>query len=93
MLKDTKTTKPSWTHYFIDRPFWALSWACLILLLGLQSYWKIQVRQFPFIPSGVIRITSTYPGADQQLVQSSVTTPLQRAIAQSEGFDYIQSTT
>jgi len=93
MSQKIRTTPPSWTHYFIDRPFWALSWACLILLLGLQSYWSIQVRQFPFIPSGVIRITATYPGADQQLVQSSVTTPLQRAIAQSEGFDYIQSTT
>ncbi len=85
--------KSSWPHVFIDHPFWALSWACLILLLGVQSYRSIQVRQFPFIPSGVITVTALYPGADLQQVLSRVTTPLQRAVSQSESFDYVQSTT
>ncbi|MBM4222495.1 MAG: hypothetical protein FJ161_01635, partial [Gammaproteobacteria bacterium] len=85
--------KDSWIHSIINHPKWAVSWCALLCCLGWQAATQLQVRQFPLIPSGMIRLVATYPGADAQLIQNSVTTVLQRAIGQADSFDYIQATT
>lgn len=80
------------TDIFIHRPVLATVVSLLILLLGLRSLDLLEVRQFPLIKNTVITVTTTYPGASSELVKGFVTTPLQQAMSEANGIDFISST-
>ncbi len=80
------------TDLFIHRPVMASVISLIILLLGLRSVGMLDVRQFPEMQTTVISVTTVYPGASSDLVQGFITTPLQRAIAEARGIDYMSAT-
>src|ERR1700676_2699623 len=82
----------SFTDIFIRRPVLASVVSLLILLAGIQSGLKLQVREFPELSSATITITTTYPGANADLVKGFITTPLEQAVASTEGIDTLVST-
>ncbi|HAC33797.1 MAG TPA: multidrug efflux protein [Gammaproteobacteria bacterium] len=79
------------TDIFIQRPVLASVISLLILVLGLRSLVSMEVRQFPLTSDTVISVTTVYPGASSELIQGFITTPLQTAIAEADGIDYIAS--
>jgi multidrug efflux pump len=81
----------SFTDVFVRRPVLATVVSLLILLLGLRSIGLLEVREYPRTERAVVTVTTAYPGADADLVQSFITAPLQRAISESNGIDYVQS--
>ena len=81
----------SFTDIFIKRPVLATVLSLVLLVLGLKAFSALQVRQYPVIETGVITITTTYPGASSTSVQGYVTQPLQAQVAQAEGIDYMTS--
>src|SRR5438045_9162231 len=76
---------------FIKRPVLAMVVSFVILIAGLQAMKTITVRQYPRSDIASITVTTIYVGADAELVQGFITTPLERAIAAADGIDYIQS--
>jgi len=80
------------TDIFIHRPVLATVISLLILLLGLRSIGLLDVRQFPLIKNTVITVTTAYPGASSELVKGFITAPLQQAMSEADGIDYISST-
>jgi multidrug efflux pump len=80
------------TDLFIHRPVLASVISLLILVLGLRALTSLEVRQYPETLDTVVTITTTYPGASSELVQGFITTPLQQAIAEANGIDYLSST-
>ncbi|MHA7840543.1 MAG: efflux RND transporter permease subunit [Gammaproteobacteria bacterium] len=81
----------NFTDIFIRRPVFATALSFMILVLGIASYVKMPVRQFPEIASSVITVTTTYPGASADLMAGFVTTPLENAIGSIDGIDYMTS--
>lgn len=79
------------TDIFIKRPVLATVISLLILIVGLRSLGLLEVRQYPVIESTVVKVTTNYPGASSDLVKGFVTTPLQQAIAEANGIDYLFS--
>ncbi len=79
------------TDIFIHRPVLATVVSLLILLLGLRSLGLLEVRQFPLIKNTVVTITTAYPGASSELVKGFVTTPIQQAVSEANGIDFISS--
>lgn len=79
------------TDIFIRRPVLATVISLLILLAGIQSALKLQVRQFPALSSTTITITTVYPGANAELVKGFITTPIAQAVASAEGIDTLVS--
>ncbi|MCL2453102.1 MAG: efflux RND transporter permease subunit, partial [Alphaproteobacteria bacterium] len=77
----------SYTDIFVKRSVLSSVVSLLILLAGLQSGFKLQVRQYPEIASSTITITTSYPGANADLVKGFITTPLAQAVASAEGID------
>jgi multidrug efflux pump len=77
---------------FIKRPILAMVVSLLILLFGVNSIYKMQIRQYPRMDNTVITVTTAYPGADADLIAGFITTPLENAVASAEGIDYITST-
>jgi multidrug efflux pump len=82
----------TFTEIFIRRPVLSSVVSLLILLFGLNSIFKIPVRQFPNMDNAVITILTSYPGANESLIASFITTPLESAVASAEGIDYMSST-
>ena len=80
------------TDLFIRRPVLAVVVSLLILVLGLRSAGLLPILQFPRTENAVVTITTTYTGADPALVAGFITTPLENAIAQANGIDYMTST-
>jgi multidrug efflux pump len=80
------------TDLFIHRPVLASVISLLIMVLGLRSILVLDVRQYPKTEDTVVTVTTVYPGASSDLVKGFITTPLQQAIAEAEGIDYLSST-
>ena len=81
----------AFTDLFIRRPVLASVVSLLILLVGLMSLYKLQVRQFPQTSNTTITITTTYPGAAADVIKGFITTPIEQAVASSEGIDTLVS--
>ncbi|STX29545.1 multidrug efflux transporter [Legionella beliardensis] len=81
----------NFTDIFIKRPVLATVISLLIFLFGLNSLTTMQIRQFPQMDNTVITITTSYPGADSNLIAGFITTPLEAAVASAEGIDYMTS--
>lgn len=79
------------TDLFIERPVLATVVSLLILLFGISSMTRMQVRQYPRMDNTVITVTTAYPGADANLIAGFITTPLESAVASAEGIDYMTS--
>ncbi len=80
------------TDIFIHRPVLSTVVSLLILLMGIRSLGLLEVRQFPVIKNTVISVTTPYPGASSDLVKGFVTTPIQQAMSEANGIDFISST-
>lgn len=80
------------TDIFIKRPVLAIVVSLMILLLGLKSALNLNIRQYPELQNAVINVVTTYVGADADLIQGFITTPMEREIASAQGIDYIKST-
>ena len=76
---------------FIQRPVLSTVLGALILLLGLQGLFNLQVRQYPEVDETVITVTTIYPGASLDLIQGFITAPIAQAVATTENVDYITS--
>ncbi|NCT56850.1 MAG: MMPL family transporter [Legionella sp.] len=81
----------NFTDLFVKRPVLSLVVSLLILLFGLNSLLNMSIRQYPRMDNTVITVTTSYPGADSNLVAGFITTPLESAIASAEGMDYMTS--
>jgi len=81
----------SFTDIFVRRPVLASVISLLILVLGLRSVYSLQLRQYPETQSTVVTVTTAYPGAGGDLIKGFITVPLQQAIAEADGIDYLSS--
>lgn len=81
----------NFTDIFIRRPVLSIVVSLLVLVLGLRSLVGLSVRQFPQTQNAVVTVRTAYFGADAQTVAGFITQPLESAIAQAQGIDYLSS--
>ena len=79
------------TDIFIQRPVLASVISLLILVLGIRAISVLELRQYPETENTVVTISTAYPGANSELVKGFITNPLQQAIAEADGIDYLSS--
>jgi multidrug efflux pump len=79
------------TDIFIRRPVLATVVNLMILALGLRAMTSLPILQYPRTQNAVVTVTTTYYGADPDVIAGFITTPLEQAIAQANGIDYISS--
>lgn len=80
------------TDIFIQKPVLATVVSLFILLFGVRAVFDLNVRQFPEVQNAVVTVSTAYIGADADLVQGFITTPMEREVAEAEGIDYLVST-
>ncbi|MBZ0223232.1 MAG: efflux RND transporter permease subunit [Dokdonella sp.] len=81
----------NFTDLFIKKPVLAIVVSLLVLVLGLRSATDLTIRQYPKTENAVVTVTTAYYGADAQTVAGFITQPLEGAIAQAQGIDYMSS--
>src|SRR5205807_10499437 len=79
------------TDLFVKRPVLATVVSLVILIAGLQAIRSLSVRQYPRSDIAVVRVSTTYVGANADLVRGLITPPLERVIASADGIDYMES--
>jgi len=82
----------NFTDIFIRRPVLASVVSLFILVIGLRSFSSLQVLAYPKTENGIVTVTTQYPGADPDAIAGFITTPIEAAVAQANGIDYMTST-
>ncbi len=75
----------------IKRPVFATVMSLVLVLVGLVSYDRLSVREYPAIDPPVITVETDYPGASAAIVETQVTQVLEDSLAGIEGIDFITS--
>ena len=80
------------SEYFIDKPRFAGVISIVMILLGLLAIVVLPVSQYPQITPPQIVVSTTYPGANAQVLVDTVAVPIENQINGVEGMLYMSST-
>ena len=75
----------------IKRPVFAWVLTLIVVLLGLVTGDRLQVRQYPKMERNFVTIKMTYHGAGPEIIESQITRVIEEAVAGIEGIDTITS--
>jgi len=75
----------------IRRPVFATVLSLLLVLVGLVSFTRLQVREYPRIDEPVVNVSTRLIGASSEVIESQVTKPLEDSIAGIDGVEIITS--
>jgi len=75
----------------IRRPVFATVLSLVVVLVGVVSYQRLSVREYPKIDEPVVTVETKYRGASADVIESRVTKPLEDALAGIEGVDVLTS--
>ncbi|RYF58679.1 MAG: efflux RND transporter permease subunit, partial [Comamonadaceae bacterium] len=75
----------------IKRPVFATVLSLIIVLIGIISYSRLTVREYPRIDEPIVSVDTTYAGASPEVIESQVTKPLEDQLAGIEGVDVMTS--
>ncbi|GBU13293.1 multidrug efflux system protein [Enterobacterales bacterium] len=78
--------------FFIDRPIFAWVIAIIIMLAGGLAIMSLPIAQYPTVAPPAIQLTATYPGADAQTVQDTVTQVIEQNMNGIDNMMYMSST-
>ena len=65
----------------IRRPILSIVMSLTILIFGIISYFYLGVREYPAVDPPVVTVTTTYPGANPDIIESQITEPLEESIS------------
>ncbi|OPX56542.1 multidrug efflux pump [Oceanospirillum multiglobuliferum] len=75
----------------IKRPVLATVMSLLLLLLGIITFDRLSVREYPNIDVPTVSVTTTYTGANASIIESQVTNVLEDSLSGIEGIDFMTS--
>ena len=77
--------------FFIRRPVFSTVLSLMVVLIGMVSYAQLSVREYPNIDEPIVSVSTEYPGASAEIIESQVTLILESSIAGIEGIETMTS--
>ena len=68
------------TRISVNNPVFATMMMASLLVVGLFAYFKLSVEQFPDVEFPIVVVSTSYPGATPESVESEVTRPVEDAV-------------
>ncbi len=81
----------TWTTFFLRRPVMALMINLALVCGGVFAYTRLQLNDMPEVNIPIVTISISLPGASPSLIQSTITKPVEDAVAVISGVDTISS--
>ena len=78
-------------NFFIDRPIFASVLAIVIVVAGAVAIPFLPIAMFPEITPPQVVVTANYPGASAEVVEQTVTTPIEQQVNGVEDMIYMSS--
>jgi multidrug efflux pump len=75
----------------IRRPVLATVLSLLVVVIGVVSYERLGVREYPKIDEPIVSVSTTYPGASAEVIESQITKVLEDSLAGIEGVELMTS--
>ncbi|MFT4026314.1 MAG: multidrug efflux RND transporter permease subunit [Novosphingobium sp.] len=79
------------SRIFIDRPIFAWVLAIIVMIAGIGGLLKLPIAQYPDIAPTSIFVRASYPGANAQTVENSVTQVIEQSLTGLDGLLYFSS--
>ncbi|MEN9670224.1 MAG: hypothetical protein RL018_501, partial [Pseudomonadota bacterium] len=79
------------TQVSLKNPVFATMAMLAIVVLGMFSYQRLQVDQFPNIDFPVVVVTAEYPGASPEIIESEVTKKIEEGVNAIAGISALTS--
>ncbi len=76
----------------IKRPVLSIVISIILVLFGVVGFLNLEVREYPNIDPPVITVTTTYPGANSDVIEAQITEPLEQSINGIDGIRIMSST-
>ena len=80
------------SKFFIDRPVFAIVLSIIITICGLIAAFQLPVAQYPQISPPTVSISTTYTGANADVVEQTVAQAIEEQVNGVEGMVYMSST-
>ncbi|MGQ0672621.1 MAG: efflux RND transporter permease subunit [Hyphomicrobium sp.] len=78
-------------EFCIRRPIFASVLSLMLMLLGLVSFQRLTVREYPNVDEPIVSVSTGYPGASASIIETQITQVLEGSIAGIEGIDVLDS--
>ena len=78
-------------NFFIQRPIFAMSIALVMILAGAICMLVLPIAQYPPLVPPQVQVSTQYIGAGSEVVDKTVTTPLEEQINEAAGMIYFNS--
>ena len=76
----------------IKRPVLATVMSLLIVLFGIIGFYSTGVRDYPSVDAPIVTVSTSYPGANSEVMISQITEPLEESINGVDGIKSLTST-
>lgn len=76
----------------IERPVLTTVLSIVIVIFGFIGFRELGVREFPSVDPPIITVTTNYPGANADIIESQITERLEEAISEVQGIRTLTST-
>ena len=76
----------------IRRPVLAIVLSLVLIIFGIVSFTLLEVREYPNIDRPIVTVTTNYPGANADVIESQITEPLEQSLNGIEGISSLTST-
>jgi hydrophobic/amphiphilic exporter-1 (mainly G- bacteria), HAE1 family len=80
------------SRFFINRPVFATVVSIIIVILGVVSYFRLPVAQYPDLAPPIVRVEAIYPGANAQTIADTIAATLEQEVNGVDHMIYMSST-
>ncbi|MBL8016091.1 MAG: efflux RND transporter permease subunit, partial [Ignavibacteria bacterium] len=74
----------------IRRPVLSIVFSLIIIIFGIVAFTYLEVREYPSVDPPIVTVTTSYPGANSEVIETQITEPLEESL---NGIDGIKSLT
>ena len=81
----------SLSHISIDRPVLSIVMSLTILIFGVIGFFFLGIREYPSVDPPIVTVSTSYTGANAEVIETQITEPLEESINGIEGIKSLSS--